>query len=32
MDESELRFNATENFDADRPWENFRQKLPPDRR
>jgi HCOMODA/2-hydroxy-3-carboxy-muconic semialdehyde decarboxylase len=31
MDEAELKFNATENFDADRPWENFKQKLPPDR-
>jgi HCOMODA/2-hydroxy-3-carboxy-muconic semialdehyde decarboxylase len=27
MDDAELQFNATENFDADRPWENFKQKL-----
>ena len=24
LDDAELLFNATENFDADRPWENFR--------
>jgi HCOMODA/2-hydroxy-3-carboxy-muconic semialdehyde decarboxylase len=32
MDDAELAFNATENFDADRPWENYKQKLPRDRR
>lgn len=27
LDEAELRYNARENFDVDRPWENFRRKL-----
>ncbi len=27
MDDAELLFNATENFDADRPWENFKRRL-----
>jgi ribulose-5-phosphate 4-epimerase/fuculose-1-phosphate aldolase len=28
MDAAELEFNATENFDADRPWQNYKQRLP----
>jgi HCOMODA/2-hydroxy-3-carboxy-muconic semialdehyde decarboxylase len=28
LNESELEFNSTENFDADRPWQNYLQKLP----
>jgi HCOMODA/2-hydroxy-3-carboxy-muconic semialdehyde decarboxylase len=28
MNESELDFNSTENFDADRPWQNYKQRLP----
>jgi len=28
MDAAELAFNATENFDADRPWQNYKQRLP----
>jgi ribulose-5-phosphate 4-epimerase/fuculose-1-phosphate aldolase len=28
MDAAELASNAAENFDADRPWQNYRQKLP----
>lgn len=28
MDDAELEVNATENFDADRPWQNYKQKLP----
>jgi HCOMODA/2-hydroxy-3-carboxy-muconic semialdehyde decarboxylase len=28
MDAKELAFNAVENFDVDRPWENFKNKLP----
>jgi hypothetical protein len=28
MNEAELAVNATENFDADRPWQNFKQRLP----
>jgi ribulose-5-phosphate 4-epimerase/fuculose-1-phosphate aldolase len=28
MDDAELEFNATENFDADRPWQNYKQRLP----
>ncbi len=31
MDAAELKFNATENFDADRPWQNFLAKLPPEK-
>jgi len=27
MDAAELAFNATENFDADRPWQNYLQRL-----
>lgn len=27
LDEAELRYNTTENFDVERPWENFRRKL-----
>ena len=27
MDDAELLFNATENFDVDRPWENFKRRL-----
>jgi 3-hydroxy-2-methylpyridine-4,5-dicarboxylate 4-decarboxylase len=29
MNESELEINSTENFDADRPWQNYLQKLTP---
>lgn len=28
LDDAELEVNATENFDADRPWENYKQRLP----
>jgi HCOMODA/2-hydroxy-3-carboxy-muconic semialdehyde decarboxylase len=28
MDSAELAFNASENFDADRPWQNYKQRLP----
>jgi HCOMODA/2-hydroxy-3-carboxy-muconic semialdehyde decarboxylase len=28
MDAAELAFNAAENFDADRPWQNYKQRLP----
>jgi HCOMODA/2-hydroxy-3-carboxy-muconic semialdehyde decarboxylase len=28
LDDAELSFNATENFDADRPWQNYKQRLP----
>lgn len=28
LDAAELANNATENFDADRPWQNYLQKLP----
>jgi hypothetical protein len=27
MNESELEINSTENFDADRPWQNYLQRL-----
>jgi ribulose-5-phosphate 4-epimerase/fuculose-1-phosphate aldolase len=27
LDEAELRYNAQENFDVGRPWENFRRRL-----
>jgi ribulose-5-phosphate 4-epimerase/fuculose-1-phosphate aldolase len=27
LDDAELATNARENFDADRPWENYRQRL-----
>ena len=28
MDAAELASNAAENFDADRPWQNYKQRLP----
>jgi ribulose-5-phosphate 4-epimerase/fuculose-1-phosphate aldolase len=28
LDAAELATNAAENFDADRPWQNYKQKLP----
>ena len=28
MDAAELATNAAENFDADRPWQNYKQRLP----
>jgi ribulose-5-phosphate 4-epimerase/fuculose-1-phosphate aldolase len=28
MDAAELARNAAENFDADRPWQNYKQRLP----
>jgi ribulose-5-phosphate 4-epimerase/fuculose-1-phosphate aldolase len=28
MDAAELAYNATENFDADRPWQNYKSRLP----
>jgi hypothetical protein len=28
LDEAELATNAAENFDADRPWQNYNQRLP----
>jgi HCOMODA/2-hydroxy-3-carboxy-muconic semialdehyde decarboxylase len=28
MDEPELALNATENFDSDRPWQNYASRLP----
>ena len=28
LDEAELATNAAENFDADRPWQNYKQRLP----
>jgi 3-hydroxy-2-methylpyridine-4,5-dicarboxylate 4-decarboxylase len=28
LNESELATNAAENFDADRPWQNYKQRLP----
>src|ERR1700719_170085 len=28
LNESELASNAAENFDADRPWQNYKQRLP----
>ena len=31
MNESELEINSTENFDADRPWQNYLQRLSPRR-
>jgi ribulose-5-phosphate 4-epimerase/fuculose-1-phosphate aldolase len=31
LNESELEINSTENFDADRPWQNYVQKLSPSR-
>lgn len=27
LDDAELATNARENFDADRPWENYRQRM-----
>jgi ribulose-5-phosphate 4-epimerase/fuculose-1-phosphate aldolase len=31
MDAAELASNAAENFDADRPWQNYKQRLPASR-
>jgi hypothetical protein len=31
LDDAELATNAAENFDADRPWQNYRSRLPPGR-
>jgi ribulose-5-phosphate 4-epimerase/fuculose-1-phosphate aldolase len=28
LDNAELEANAAENFDADRPWQNYKQRLP----
>lgn len=28
LDDAELAANAAENFDADRPWQNYKQRLP----
>ena len=28
LNELELEINSTENFDADRPWQNYLQRLP----
>ncbi len=28
LDDAELAVNASENFDADRPWQNYKQRLP----
>jgi ribulose-5-phosphate 4-epimerase/fuculose-1-phosphate aldolase len=28
LDDAELEANAAENFDADRPWQNYKQRLP----
>jgi 3-hydroxy-2-methylpyridine-4,5-dicarboxylate 4-decarboxylase len=28
LDDDELATNAAENFDADRPWQNYKQRLP----
>jgi ribulose-5-phosphate 4-epimerase/fuculose-1-phosphate aldolase len=28
LNNSELETNAAENFDADRPWQNYKQRLP----
>jgi hypothetical protein len=28
MDNAEIETNATENFDADRPWQNYKSRLP----
>jgi HCOMODA/2-hydroxy-3-carboxy-muconic semialdehyde decarboxylase len=28
LDDAELETNAAENFDADRPWQNYKQRLP----
>ena len=28
MNTAELARNAAENFDADRPWQNYKQRLP----
>jgi hypothetical protein len=27
LDEKEIAYNATENFDIERPWENFKSKV-----
>jgi ribulose-5-phosphate 4-epimerase/fuculose-1-phosphate aldolase len=29
LNDAELANNAAENFDADRPWQNYKQRLPP---
>ena len=29
LDDAELATNAAENFDADRPWQNYKHRLPP---
>ena len=31
LDDTELATNAAENFDADRPWQNYKQRLRPGR-
>lgn len=31
LDNAEIETNATENFDADRPWQNYKQRLPAER-
>jgi HCOMODA/2-hydroxy-3-carboxy-muconic semialdehyde decarboxylase len=31
LDDAELATNAAENFDADRPWQNYKQRLRPGR-
>ena len=28
LNDAELEVNAAENFDADRPWQNYKQRLP----
>jgi HCOMODA/2-hydroxy-3-carboxy-muconic semialdehyde decarboxylase len=28
LNDAELATNAAENFDADRPWQNYKQRLP----
>lgn len=28
LNDAELETNAAENFDADRPWQNYKQRLP----
>jgi hypothetical protein len=28
LDDAELATNAAENFDADRPWQNYKSRLP----
>ena len=31
LDDAELATNAAENFDVDRPWQNYKQRLRPGR-